>query len=284
MIKIKITTSLVALLMAACFSAYSQDQSAAIQQKLVSEFALTQPTAAMDDIVTAGSVIVLKTGNVVMAPTTSTSLCQNTYKDGKISQNALCRANKARKMWGQIPVLGASAPSTGLDTRTFVPGEKMWITKIDVQPTFIDIGLFTDAYNDVRYKADLKFPFPKGWTPTVDQADKLVGAVFSVAPTDNASGGQQQGAAGGQQAAGAPQQTSAPPPPAGPAPESAPAPIAPPPPPPADPKTIALKQTIAEVVGNFGEPVKIINLGSKQIYVYKDMKVTFVGGKVTDVQ
>jgi hypothetical protein len=27
-----------------------------------------------------------------------------------------------------------------------------------------------------------------------------------------------------------------------------------------------------------------VNLGTKQIYVYKDLKVTFVNGKVTDVQ
>ena len=33
-----------------------------------------------------------------------------------------------------------------------------------------------------------------------------------------------------------------------------------------------------------GTPEKIINLGSKLIYVYKDIKVTFLNGKVADVQ
>jgi len=33
-----------------------------------------------------------------------------------------------------------------------------------------------------------------------------------------------------------------------------------------------------------GQPSKIVNLGAKQIYIYKDMKITFVKGKVTDVQ
>jgi len=33
-----------------------------------------------------------------------------------------------------------------------------------------------------------------------------------------------------------------------------------------------------------GPPEKIVNLGAKQIYVYKDLKVTFVNGKVSDVQ
>jgi hypothetical protein len=33
-----------------------------------------------------------------------------------------------------------------------------------------------------------------------------------------------------------------------------------------------------------GKPERIVDLGAKVIYVYKDMKVTFVDGKVTDVQ
>jgi hypothetical protein len=33
-----------------------------------------------------------------------------------------------------------------------------------------------------------------------------------------------------------------------------------------------------------GKPDKIVNLGVKQIYVYKDLKVTFINGKVSDVQ
>jgi hypothetical protein len=45
-----------------------------------------------------------------------------------------------------------------------------------------------------------------------------------------------------------------------------------------------LGQTIDQVVAALGQPDKIVNLGSKQIYVYKDLKVTFVDGKVADVQ
>jgi hypothetical protein len=66
------------------------------------------------------------------------------------------------------------------------------------------------------------------------------------------------------------------------------APIAPPPPPadapPPAPKTIALKQTKDEVVANFGQPTKVVKLGTKEIDYYPDMKVTFVNSKVTDVQ
>jgi hypothetical protein len=39
-----------------------------------------------------------------------------------------------------------------------------------------------------------------------------------------------------------------------------------------------------QVKAAMGTPEKIVNLGPKQIYVYKDLKVTFLGGKVADVQ
>ena len=54
--------------------------------------------------------------------------------------------------------------------------------------------------------------------------------------------------------------------------------------PPADPVQIEKGQTIDQVKAAIGSPDKIINLGTKQIYVYKDIKVTFINGKVSDVQ
>jgi hypothetical protein len=59
-----------------------------------------------------------------------------------------------------------------------------------------------------------------------------------------------------------------------------------PPPPPADapPPTIALGQTRMQVTSAFGQPLRIVKLGVKEIYFYKDMKVTFGNGKVTNVE
>jgi hypothetical protein len=42
--------------------------------------------------------------------------------------------------------------------------------------------------------------------------------------------------------------------------------------------------TTDQVQGSLGAPQKIVNLGAKQIYVYKDLKVTFFNGRVVDVQ
>jgi hypothetical protein len=52
----------------------------------------------------------------------------------------------------------------------------------------------------------------------------------------------------------------------------------------ADTKTIELGQTIEQVEATFGKPAAVIKLGEKTIYTYKDIKVTFTNGKVTDVQ
>ena len=52
----------------------------------------------------------------------------------------------------------------------------------------------------------------------------------------------------------------------------------------APPKSISLGQTKDEVLGAFGQPMKVVNLGVKEIDYYSDMKVIFIQGKVADVQ
>ena len=50
------------------------------------------------------------------------------------------------------------------------------------------------------------------------------------------------------------------------------------------PKSISLGDYFEEVESVLGKPEKSIYLGAKVIYVYKDMKIIFVDGKVSDVQ
>jgi hypothetical protein len=271
------------LLLHQCFAgrtsllANAQDK-AAIEQKLTSQYALTKTTADKTDIVTAGPVLVLKKDNLVMVDVTSPNMFQNTYRNGRLSQNALAKLSRFH-----LPRLSA-VPSSGAAQRTFVTGEKVWVTKIEVEDNGVRMQLYSDAINDIRYGALLNLPF-KGSQPIAEQAEKLVAEVFDVQPGDNSGGNQdqQQAPAGGGQpqpapaSSGQPQQTAAPPPPTPP----------PPPPvdePPAAPKSISLGQTEAVVVANFGQPVKIAKLGEKEIYYSKDLKVTFINGKVTDVQ
>lgn len=269
---IKTFIAVPALLITTSFVANAQQNP--MVQSLESQYALTKPTADNSDIVTAGAVLVLQKDNLMMVVTSSSNLYQNTYKDGKISQNTL----------GKFAGLGRRLPgftNEGGTTRIFVTGEKMWVTKIDLKDNAVVFDLLTDALGDNRYKAAISIPFPKGPPPTADQLSKMIGEVFKVQPSDDASGsGQQQAPAGAAPAAATPpaQQSADTPPP----------PIAPPPPPPDEPpptpKTVSLKETTDLVVADFGQPQKIVKLGTKEIYYYKDFKVTFVGGKVTDVE
>jgi len=45
-----------------------------------------------------------------------------------------------------------------------------------------------------------------------------------------------------------------------------------------------LGQTKDTVIAAFGQPMRIAKLGVKEIFYYKDMKVTFTNGKVSNVE
>ncbi len=276
-------------------SAVAQDR-AAVQKKLEAEYQLTKTTADQSDIVTAGAVLVLQKDNLLMVATSTTgNPCTNTYKDGRFTQGGVCRTGEKLKKFSMLTsrIPGASnAPTT--TTRTYVTGEKFWVTKIDVREgkdAGIVMDFFTDAVSDVRYRTTLTIPF-RGSMPSPDDAVKLVAEVVKVAPADDkdAKGGDQDkgnaqapAAKGGQPAPPAP--AAAQPEPAAAAPaDAAPAAIAPPPPPPADPPTVKLGQTPDEVVAALGQPDKKVKLPTKEMYYYKDLKVIFVNGKVKDIQ
>src|SRR5208282_1100641 len=271
----KLGAALGALLLVPAFGihCYAQDaQSAAapapsLQQQLVAQYALTKTTDDKTGIVTAGAILILQKDGLLMYSTTSAAPPQDTYKDGKLSQGAYGVHDKMQRFGS---MMGHPSPHP-VQTRTFVTGEKFWVTNIQVQPDGVVFTLFTDAIEDIRYYSTLKFIFPKGATPTPDQMLSTVGEVLKIQPDDSAQQGdpanQQQGAAAGD----ANQQ-------------QPPAADQPPPAPPAPPATVQLGQTTDEVVAILGQPDKIINLGPKQIYVYKDLKVTFMKGKVTDAQ
>jgi hypothetical protein len=50
------------------------------------------------------------------------------------------------------------------------------------------------------------------------------------------------------------------------------------------PPEIQRGQTTVQVIAALGNPTRVVRLGIKQIYVYPDMKITFINGKVRDVQ
>jgi hypothetical protein len=52
----------------------------------------------------------------------------------------------------------------------------------------------------------------------------------------------------------------------------------------AAPPTLSLGMGLDEVKAIQGNPDKVVDLGAKKIYVYKDLKITFIDGKVSDIQ
>lgn len=282
-VKFQIQMQIVALAVTGIFpwiTARAQG-SGSLQSQLEAKFALTKPTDDKSDIVTAGAVLVLEKDKLIMYPVSTPTAPQNTYKDGRLSEGAFGVHQKVQSFGSFI---GHPPPQTAqVQSRQFVTGEKFWVTRIDVAGDSVTFTLFSDPYSDVRYYSTLKFFYPHGATPTNEQVMSLVGEVLKVDSDDSAksgdSGNQQQAAGGDanqQQAAAAGgdanQQPAAAEAPAAPA-----APAGP-------PATVEIGQTPDQVTAILGQPEKIINLGPKQIYVYKDLKVTFVKGKVTDAQ
>ena len=247
--------------------AQSQDQKAQIQKTLTAHFAITTTTKDKSDIATAGAVLVLHKSNLLMYATSNPIPPQSTYKKGKITRNAFGR--------GFLSDLGNSMATPGSSAaivqRTFVTDEKFWVTNIDIKDDGVIFRFFSDPINDVRYFGELKFPFAKGQVPPADEMLNTIAEVLTVDPGDRSQSG------------GAPSQAST-------VGAADPPPIAPPPPPsdtpPAPPKTIALGQTKDQVIAAFGQPKKTVNLGTKEIFLYSDLgvKVTFVAGKVTNVE
>jgi len=246
------------LLAVAAPCTHGQDQKAEIQKRLSSQFVLTQPTKDRSDIATAGAVLVLHKSNLLMYATSNPIPPQSTYKKGKITLNAF-----GKNFWRDFGnAMATPGSSVDIVQRTFVTGEKFWVTNVDIKDDGVIFRFFSDPVDDVRYFGELKFPFPKGHIPPADELMNTIAEVLTVENSDNTV--------------------------AGTATAEAPPPPIPPPPPPADtppppPKTVALGQTKDQVVATFGQPKKAATLGAKEIYYYPDMKVTFVNGKVADV-
>lgn len=288
--KMKTLSALGALLILATASAYAQD-TATIQKKLESQYALTQPTADKTDIVTPGAVLVLQKDKLTTVVVSGQMIyAMSTYKDGKINLNAAAKGNKLGEALRKCPAFmhcptPPPTPETP-PTRVFLKNEKLWVTRISVNPDKVVFELFTDAYGDNRFKASLNFPFTIG--ATADDVAKLVAEVFTVDPGDDQGGkdqSQSKSAKPGPSAQGesamagsaAGDDQKAVIPPAPPPPTDAPA---------APPKTTSLGQTTDQVVANLGQPDRIDRKGKTQIYVYKKLgvSVTFTGGKVTDIE
>jgi len=204
-----------------------------------------------------GVILVVKKGGIRAYPPATLVLATNKVQDGNVETPK------------DNPFLGPSL-LLPIDNRVYV----MRVTPDLKKDRVIFIVMQCDQCNGAQapsfFKAQIAFQFPQGWLAGAD-AGQVADAVAQVLVPNNAGGDQ----GGGQQQQGndqnaAPQQQAQQAPPQQQAPQQT--------------QTIAKGQTEDQVIAAFGQPDKIVDLGAKKLYIYKDMKITFIGGKVTDVQ
>jgi hypothetical protein len=251
----RILLMLILVLSGASPSLYGQDQKAEIQKRLSGAFKRTTLTADRSDVAKAGTVLTLHKDNLLMCSMDAHASPTNTYKNGAISMGL-----GATMSWSMaLSSVGQQVANT--PQRKFVGGEKIWLADFQVKEDGVYFLFYSDLFDNVRYFGQLKFPVSKGAFPPADNMMKTIAEVVTddsaqeAAPADSAAPPAQQEAG-----------------------EQAPAPAA------TATKTIALGQTMDEVVAILGPPQKKVNLGTKEIYFYPDMKVIFISGKVADVQ
>lgn len=201
-----------------------------------------------------GTLLVIQNSGLIGVPFQALALCPAKFKDNVLHLSVGFCAGMMQNVAGH-----------------FARGAKVYPLKVDVNVgkekiSFQVVGCKACNHANVPFphKAEVVFEFDRGYLEkaSASQVEDVIGQVFTITTAD-----EQQA----QSDADAPQQPSG---------ESAPVePAAQQP----EPQTIQLGMTTDQVQAALGRPEKIFNVGAKQIYTYKDVKITFQDGKVSDV-
>jgi hypothetical protein len=267
----------IAVLAAAIFPiSWANAQAPSLQEQLAAQYTVVKMGADSNGpaVIEAGTILNIKKGGILSVPYGDTSVVPTKYQDGTV------HSPNSALMKGIGFGLGKIGKTQ--TTAFFQVGTKVYPSKIGVnapKDQVIMSIVACDSCNNTSpttfYKADVVFQFPKGSlaTTSAGQVEDTVGGLLAIDDSGGDQGGNnnaQQGGGGGNDQQGNAQ---------GGGGEQAQAPAPPP-----EPAQIEKGQTPDQVKAAIGTPDKIISLGAKQIYVYKDIKVTFVNGKVSDVQ
>lgn len=222
-------------------------------------------------VVDQGTILVIKKGGILSVPYGDQAVAPTHYQNGTVhSPNSI-----------MMKGIGFGMKKFGKEqtTRLMQAGEKVYPSKVAVNlpKDEVEIGIIAcDSCNNTSpttfYKADVIFQFPKGTLANTSpsQVEDTIAGLLAIDDSGD-QGGQQGGNGNGNDQQGGNQQGGG----GGQAQQQAPPP---------EPEQIEKGQTPDQVKAALGTPEKIVNLGPKQIYVYKDLKVTFLNGKVSDVQ
>jgi hypothetical protein len=255
-------------------------QAPSLQEQIKAQYKLVKVKIGPSGLTVAdpGTVLNVQKGGLLGVPPQMMAPCPAKFQDGTLKgPTGMCPA-----MMKQV-------------SRLMQVGDKVYPLKIDVsldKDRVVFQIVECDSCNGTQqpsfYKSEVIFQFPNGSLQStgVSQIVDTIGQVLSIDSGDDSQGGQNnqnQGDQGGSQNGnnnnndqqGNNQNANNQGGGGGQAQQSAP---------PAEPQQIEKGQTPDQVKAALGTPEKIINLGAKLIYVYKDIKVTFLNGKVEDVQ
>src|ERR1039457_2522881 len=218
-------------------------------------------------VVEKGTLLAIQKGGILGVPYGESSVLSTKYEGGTI------HGPSGLAVVGRKSIMGRFGKEQ--TTHLFAVGDKVYPMKIDVNVAKDTVTLAIVACDTCNKtdpptynKANVVFQFPKGSLANASAGgvEDTIGQVLSISNDDQ--GGQQQGAdQGGQQQGGQDQGQQ----------QQAEQPAA-------EPASIEKGMTVDQVEAAMGKPEKKVTLGTKQIYYYKDMKVIFMSGKVSDVQ
>ncbi len=268
-----------AIIAAMFLASLATAQAPTLQEQLVAQYKLAKMGSDTGgySVVEKGTLLKIEKGGILGVPYSDQSILSTKYEGGQVHSPSTTVSKG----------LGFAMKKFGKEqtTHLMAVGDKIYPTKIEVNEAkdTIVMGIVEcDTCNKTDpptyMKANVVFQFPKGslLSANAGSIEDVIGQLLSIS-TDDQGGGEQQGADQGAQQPAADQQAAQPQgaAPAQPAAQDQPA---------SEPASIEKGQTPDQVQAALGKPDKIVNLGSKQIWVYKDLKVTFLNGKVSDVQ
>jgi hypothetical protein len=253
-------------------------QAVSLQEQLAAQYKLVKMGSDTSgvSVVEAGTLLAIQKGGILGVPYSDKTVLATKYEGGTVHTPSGLMVQGRKALFGHF----SQTASEGQTTHLFAKGDKVYPTKIDVNPAKDNVTLSIVACDTCNKtdpptynKAQVVFQFPAGTlaNASAGQVEDVIGQLLSISSDDAQQGGDQGGGQqggndqqGGDQGAAQGQEQ-----------QQAPA---------AEPAQIEKGQTPDQVKAALGNPDKIINLGTKLIYVYKDIKVTFLNGKVSDVQ
>jgi hypothetical protein len=212
-------------------------------------------------VLSPGTILVIQKGGILGVPPANLTMGIAIFKDGELKQPSAGN----RMFLGNV-------------TRFLQVGEKVYVQKVDVnlktdkvQLTVVECDSCNGVNQPSLFKGVVSFEFAKGSLAAADpaQIEDTIGQVFTIDNGNDSNGQQQNQDQNAQQGQQQDQQQ-----------QAAPQQQAPPP----EPASIQMGMTVDQVEAALGTPDKKVTIGAKIIYVYKDLKVTFTNGKVTDAQ